>query len=104
MDEKTRNFYALLDVAPGASDEEIRRAFRRAALRVHPDKFGNDPSASKKMRDLNRIRKILDEDRQLYDLYLEWRKRTGTDLIPKYFRVEIYRICTKEKLKKMGWT
>ena len=33
-----RSYYALLGVAPTASDEEIRRAFRQLATTLHPDK------------------------------------------------------------------
>lgn len=35
-----RSYYALLGVAPTASDEEVRRAFRQLATTLHPDKAG----------------------------------------------------------------
>ena len=37
----TNNFYEVLSVSPGASLDEIRLAFKRRALRVHPDKGGS---------------------------------------------------------------
>lgn len=38
--------YAVLGLAPGASPEEIRRAWRRAARETHPDLHPDDPAAS----------------------------------------------------------
>ena len=35
--------YRLLDLDPGASDEEVKRAFRDLTKVWHPDRFGNDP-------------------------------------------------------------
>merc|ERR1719414_2215084 len=37
--------FATLGVVPGASVDEIRSAFRRAALRTHPDKIGGSSAA-----------------------------------------------------------
>ncbi|CBZ30955.1 conserved hypothetical protein [Leishmania mexicana MHOM/GT/2001/U1103] len=36
-----KDYYAILDVLPHASGEEIRRAFKRLALQFHPDKIGS---------------------------------------------------------------
>jgi DnaJ family protein C protein 17 len=35
------DYYALLDIPPAASEAEIRRAYRRTALKYHPDKISN---------------------------------------------------------------
>ncbi|KAG5466989.1 hypothetical protein LSCM1_01167 [Leishmania martiniquensis] len=40
-----KDYYAILDVLPRASGEEIRRAFKRLALQFHPDKIGGDAAA-----------------------------------------------------------
>ena len=40
------SYYSLLSVAPTASDGEIRKAYRKAAIQSHPDK-GGDPEVFK---------------------------------------------------------
>ena len=40
-DIKTMNFYDVLGAQPGATNAEIRRAFRGVALQHHPDKGGH---------------------------------------------------------------
>jgi Flp pilus assembly protein TadB len=40
--------YRLLDLDPGASDEEVKRAFRDLTKVWHPDRFGNDPQLRQK--------------------------------------------------------
>lgn len=40
--------YRLLDLDPGASDEEVKRAFRDLTKVWHPDRFGNDPQLRRK--------------------------------------------------------
>lgn len=42
-------FYDRLHVAPTASAEEIRRAYRKMALRLHPDRNRDDPKAEDKV-------------------------------------------------------
>lgn len=51
--------YQVLGVAPGASQEEIKKAYRKKAKLYHPDLNPNNPSAAKKMEEVNEAYDLL---------------------------------------------
>lgn len=46
--EAAKDYYDVLGIQRGASDREIKKAFRKLAMKYHPDKNKDDPDAEKK--------------------------------------------------------
>lgn len=70
MSEK-RDFYEVLGVERDASEDDIRRAYRKLALKYHPDRNQNDPEAEAKFKEATEAFSVLSDEqkRQQYDQF-----------------------------------
>jgi len=69
-----KDLYLTLRVSPDASDEDIKKSFRRIAFRSHPDRNQERPDAEERFKEANYAYSILgnSEKRHRYDLYRDF--------------------------------
>ena len=65
-----RDYYQVLGISPGASAEEIKRAYHRAAFQCHPDRNWESEEANEDMERINEAYSVLSDPvkRREYDL------------------------------------
>ena len=66
-----RDYYEVLGISKGASDEEIKKAYKKMAKKYHPDLHPNDPEAEAKFKEVNEAASVLtDPDKRArYDQF-----------------------------------
>ena len=66
-----RDYYEVLEVDRGASRDEIKRAYRQAALKYHPDRNPGDKESEERFKEAAEAYSVLgdDEKRAMYDRY-----------------------------------
>src|SRR5207244_2035892 len=69
MATEKRDYYEVLGVARNAPDEEVKRAYRKLAVKFHPDKNPDDPHAEEKFKELG----------EAYDVLMDPDKRVAYD-------------------------
>ena len=69
MPTTKRDYYEVLGVARGAPEDEIKRAYRKLAVKFHPDKNPDDPHAEEKFKELG----------EAYDVLIDVDKRAAYD-------------------------
>ena len=71
MAQEKRDYYEVLGVSKTATDAEIKKAYRKLAMKYHPDYNPGDKNAEEKFKEVNEANEVLSDPkkRQLYDQY-----------------------------------
>ena len=83
-----KDYYKILGVAKSATQDEIKKAYRKLANKYHPDKTRGDKAAEEKFKDINEANGILSdpEKRKKYDQFgADWKHYEETGQQPGGF-------------------
>lgn len=78
-----KDYYKIIGVERSASADEIRKAYRKLALKYHPDRNPGDKAAEDRFKDLNEAYQVLSDEtkraryNQLGSEYSSWQRRGG---------------------------
>ena len=66
-----RDYYEVLGIQKGATEDEIKKAYRKMAKMYHPDLHPDDPEAAEKFKEVNEANDVLSDPqkRQRYDQF-----------------------------------
>lgn len=66
-----KSYYDILGVPKSAAEDDIKKAFKKKAMKYHPDRNENDPKAEEKFKDVNEAYAVLKdkEKRKQYDMF-----------------------------------
>ena len=66
-----KDYYDILGVSKSADDREIKKAYRKLAMKYHPDKNPDNKEAEEKFKEINEAYEVLsdEEKRRIYDQY-----------------------------------
>lgn len=67
MKKGRKDYYSILGVSKDADEEAIKKAFRKAAIKYHPDKNPNDKKAEEKFKEVNEAYEVLSDAKKKDD-------------------------------------
>lgn len=79
-----KDYYKTLGVSRSASDEEIKKAYRKLAMKYHPDRNPGNKEAEDKFKDINEANEVLSDSKkrarydQLGESYNQWQQGGGS--------------------------
>ena len=68
MSEK-RDYYEVLGVSKDADAKEIKKAYRKLAMKYHPDKNPGDKAAEEKFKEINEAYEVLSDEEKYNHLH-----------------------------------
>ena len=63
-----RDYYEVLGVSRNASDAELKKAFKKLAMKYHPDRNPDDPSANEKFKEAAEAYEVLSDSEKKISL------------------------------------
>ena len=86
-----KDYYKVLGVSKDASTDEIKKAYRKLAMKYHPDRNPNNKQAEEKFKEINEANEVLSDSKkrakydQISNSYQAWQRQGGS---PGAFRWE----------------
>ena len=60
----SKEYYSILGVSEAASADEIKRAYKKKAMELHPDRHGGDKGKEAEFKKLNEAYSVLSDDQK----------------------------------------
>ena len=85
------DYYEILGLGKGASGDEIKKAFKKKAMKFHPDRTGNDKTAETKFKEAKEAFLLLNTPEQRYQYLLEqkphWLEQLSLNEVAMYLGI-----------------
>lgn len=100
-------YYEVLGVERKATDDDIRKQYKKLAIQRHPDKNHDDPDATKKFQELNEAYQVLSDanERAWYDSHrtqILSGKNMGEDAEEESFKFNVWEFFSQNCYKGFG--